>query len=177
MKAEVLLRRRGETKIEDGSMELNVTMETEQYSPSDFINHLVTDERQTHSSSPDDRCLFTRQQGTKLSPQTVIRPIPILPIDSSVYTSPPTYIDNIQAAITVPVMQHAPLIASHFGKSSSLSLPANQESEVCSKSDSVVKSQVSPKSILHSTNDMLDCKWMNCEQQFSCMDDVHVLLH
>jgi hypothetical protein len=65
-----------------------------------------------------------------MSPQTVIRPIPILPIDSSVYTSPPTYIDNIQTAITVPVMQHAPLIASHLGKSSSLSLPANQESEV-----------------------------------------------
>lgn len=67
------------------------------------------------------------QESSSLPPvvmttQSVIRPIPILPLDTSIYSSPPTYIDNLPPNLSVPLVP-SELIGTHAVKREITELP------------------------------------------------------
>lgn len=57
-----------------------------------------------------------------MTTQSVIRPIPILPLDASIYSSPPTYIDNLPPNLSVPLIP-SELIGNHAVKREITELP------------------------------------------------------
>ena len=60
-----------------------------------------------------------------MTTQSVIRPIPILPLDTSIYSSPPTYIDNLPPRLSVPMMPSV-LIGNQLSKDDMTELPLSQ---------------------------------------------------
>lgn len=59
------------------------------------------------SGQPDDMPYICVQPLNALPP-TVIRPIAIMPLDSSIYNSPPTYIDNLPPSISLTTGKQLP---------------------------------------------------------------------
>ncbi|KAL4230525.1 Zinc finger protein glis2 [Mactra antiquata] len=183
MKAEVILRsfsRREERKSEEVSSEnsdsLDIKQEKyspEKYSPSDFINSSSPEEIHYHNdresiesrSSSSSSSLQQQQHGRNLSiTQSIVYPIPLLPLDLSVYSSPPTYIDNLVTPVSTSRLQHT-ILSNQFTHNISVSSPKNEH-------HMSVNDGASSSSSEKSSSCMLDCRWLNCNRQFTSLDEL-----
>ncbi|XP_045206321.1 zinc finger protein GLIS2-like [Mercenaria mercenaria] len=228
-------------------------METDKKLSSDIPNY-------GQPISPTTRFPVKRSLRRRVSPKTIIQPIPVIAVDTSVDSSPLTYIDTISSALTAPVIvspllatsavaeplmhspflatsavsesfihspglplalspllpspagahspllpspagAHSPLLLSpagieqlmrpplHFTSAStlplmhpsiqprrfverkSLSIPESLCMEDCLPSNPNMQTHKGYGEADHNTRGLFLCKWINCEQQFSCMEE------
>lgn len=177
MKAEVILRglsRRLMSKYEKADIIDNMTMKAEpheDYSPTEFIHtsqpvtsHIEDDRR--HGSCSSD--MSPHSPALSPSPvkvtQSIIRPIPILPMDTSIYSSPPTYIDTLPV-FSLPVL-HSQLLGNH-------QLMTDDES-MCSSPipHHPGSTSFSRRASPDTGDDLHGCRWMNCERKFQTMSEL-----
>ncbi|WAR00656.1 GLIS2-like protein [Mya arenaria] len=156
--------------VHDHLNPITMVIQEEQYSPSDFINN--------GDNSNVERKLSLVSSDLNMSPPvsrspvccpapTVLRPIPILPLDSAIYSSPPTYIDNLPPSIAVPL--------------ATCQLPSTRPESAIQTLQTPHQYSLpkSPKCEYSSEPELHDCRWLNCDRQFVSMDElvVHVNDH
>ncbi|KAH3833810.1 zinc finger protein GLIS2-like [Dreissena polymorpha] len=94
--------------------------------------------------------------------QSVIRPVPLLPMDTSIYSSPPTYIDSLPPTISppgLPGMLHGN--RAHFIENSWSQTSCRSSQDANRMFNSV-----------QSSCEMYECRWLSCECQFASMEEL-----
>lgn len=173
MKAEVLLRslsRRTKLKHNVYNTDNISSMEVreDQYPSSYYISPSGQDkDERGRSHLVGSNSLVSTQSGSAVS-QSVIRPIPIMPLDAALYCNPPTYIDHLPPGITS--MMPTQILGSHVmnGNDSLVTISQMPLTTVCQELHSSSTQNV----LSYHGSDLLDCHWLNCDKQFVSMNEL-----